>query len=219
MDNNFKVIKGAGGARTEWCWLAMKQGFGDDTFIVLDAVANREREQTDTRTEWLRLINREDLIDSSCFRARVCEAHFSPDCIIMNSSRKLLKRNSIPRLLLPLPNNNSKGIQAVIETADAYVQCDYDLQFQMDAQVQTPLHLSNDTPRKRKLLSEIQRCRKRLKITNNTQSEANTFFKLCDKFLTPTFARVVKQQSKIKTEGPIGTLGGAFRDQYRNPWC
>lgn len=130
----------------------------------------------------------------------MCEAHFSPNFIIINSSRKLLKRNSFPQLLLPLPNKFvNKGIQTIIETADANVQSDYNLR--TNAQVQTPLYLLNDITQERKLLSIIQRCRKRLKITNNTLSEVDTFLMLCDKFLNPDLACVVKQQIKIKTQG------------------
>lgn len=150
------------------------------------------------RNEWLTLINREDLIASSCSRARVCEAHFSPNSTITNSRRKLIKKNSVPQLCLPLQNFADKGIQAVIATADANVQCDYG--FQTNAQVQTPLYLLEDPLRKRKLLTEVQICRKKLKITDSTQSEANTFLKLCDKFLTPKFSLAIKQQIEMKIQ-------------------
>lgn len=157
-------------------------------------------------------MHREDLKDKTCLRARVCEAHFCPNSIILRSNRKLLKRNSAPQLLLPLPINNfaNKETQTVIETAHVNVQYDYN--FQMNAQVQTPLYLSNDTPRKRKLLSEVHRCQKMPKVTNNKQSEANTFLKLCDKFLTPNLAHVVKQQTKIKTHQG---KGNRYNLQYK----
>ncbi|XP_063834884.1 uncharacterized protein LOC135084073 [Ostrinia nubilalis] len=110
---------------------------------------------SERRNEWLRVIHREDLIDSSCFRTRVCEAHFRPNCILIHANRKSLKKTSIPELLLPLPKNfANKGIQAIFETADANVQCDYDSQ--TNAQEETLLYLSKDIPQKRKPLSEAK---------------------------------------------------------------
>ncbi|PZC73985.1 hypothetical protein B5X24_HaOG208474 [Helicoverpa armigera] len=79
---------------------------------------------SERKTEWLRLMHREDLKDKTCLRARVCEAHFCPNSIILRSNRKMLKRNSVPQLLLPLPIHNfaDKETQTVIETAHKILQ-------------------------------------------------------------------------------------------------
>jgi hypothetical protein len=138
-------------------------------------------------------------MDSTGFRARVCEAHFSPSSIIINSTRKLLKRNSVPQLLLPLSNVANKGIQAIVETADASVQCGYN--FETDDQiVQMPFQLFDDKPPETKHLIEDQRCRKMPKIAKHTKSEVKSFYKLCDKFLTPNLATFVKQETKTITQ-------------------
>lgn len=144
------------------------------------------------RLEWLELINREDLNGKLPAHHRVCEEHFDAEFILTSPNRKVLKQNSVPKLLSN-KKYKTRGSQATVETSEANTQCDL---FQSDVKLQTPNYLSSDTPRKRMLKNDLSVCKKRVKSTS--EPESSTFFRLCDKFLNKNLADIVKRQTKLK---------------------
>ncbi|GBP36459.1 DNA transposase THAP9 [Eumeta japonica] len=179
---------------------------------------------------WIEACRRPDLRDKNVdqlYNMHVCGLHFEGWMYM----KKKLKSAAIPVLNLPspmyieilsrAPPNSSPyastqqiGAQAEIKIVkDLH---DKDVQRRMDtvpvgvasfaastsAQTwQTTIKLSENTPRKRKLLKQIMTCTKKLKFVDDTKPTTITrqqFLQGCDKFLSPSLSRVVKAQTDLK---------------------
>ncbi|CAG4992503.1 unnamed protein product [Colias eurytheme] len=148
-------------------------------------------------SQWLRLIDRNDLIGKIKDHYRVCEVHFSKEVIKMNTQRKLLAKGAVPSLFLP------------VRTRDNQIQTDLPISRLTICQIENidiPANPSSDTeptdnPRKRKLRTILSNASKRMKIQeteeSSTESHEQMFEKLCDCFLTKDLAEVVKDQIKL----------------------
>lgn len=124
------------------------------------------------RLQWLRLIDREDLSNKSKHNERICEVHFKAEDISMNSQRKRLKKNCLPCLRLP-KNKEDKGTHVEITSVTTSTQIDLPscssscqtekISTSSNTEVQTAASLSANTPRKRKLKSDLSSVKKKVK--------------------------------------------------------
>ncbi|XP_073946463.1 protein interacting with Ttk69 and Sin3A isoform X4 [Choristoneura fumiferana] len=184
--------------------------------------------QGERRLQWLNLIGRGDLISRDT-RNVVCQIHFKDEDINKNNSfRKSLQKNALPCFHLPSLLNEDKLTQTDIATFNSSSQTDMsnvlnivpeivlkkestttatqtEISVKSANETQTPISLSADTPRKRKLKSELKECKKRLKVLNAgqttvaTSSQKNTFEKLCNRFLSKNLTELVKAQMRLKS--------------------
>ncbi|KAI5643117.1 THAP domain-containing protein [Phthorimaea operculella] len=148
------------------------------------------------RDLWLNLVDRENEVITS--HARVCEAHFEPHFMIKNAMRSVLKKNAVPKLLLPPKKRQHKAAQATVEFNNAYTQ---NVVFWRERGVQTPVYLS------KQLMSGPKETPKRPK----KKDEMNKFNNLCDKLLTQNLSKVVKEQAKYK----CNHSGNRYSNDYK----
>ncbi|CAH2215458.1 jg22719 [Pararge aegeria aegeria] len=80
--------------------------------------------EQETRLQWLRSIDREDLSDMPTRRILVCEVHFKAEDISVNSRRKLIKKNCSPCLHLPKNKEDKVNSTPVNTTTTAATQTD-----------------------------------------------------------------------------------------------
>ncbi|XP_041982453.1 uncharacterized protein LOC121735624 [Aricia agestis] len=81
--------------------------------------------EQERRLQWLRLIDREDLINRFQSCHLVCEAHFRKEDITKNNVRKLLTKNCLPSLNLPTdPKKVDKYTQVEIISASGSNEID-----------------------------------------------------------------------------------------------
>ncbi|CAG5053237.1 unnamed protein product [Parnassius apollo] len=171
------------------------------------------------RLQWLRLISREDLTNKVPSQHRVCEVHFKAEDVQMKTIRKSLKKNSLPCLHLPTLTKEDKQTQIDIMAENTACQTYISNILKNETQIdittassssqtemtntsdnitQTAASLSANTPRKRKLISELLECKKRLKLYETeptaTKSQLDMFYKLCDRFLSKKLAVLVKEK-------------------------
>ncbi|RVE41190.1 hypothetical protein evm_014157 [Chilo suppressalis] len=160
------------------------------------------------RTLWLSIINREDVTNKWSTCLRVCEAHFESDSLIKSPNRTLLKKGSVPKLLLPAKKYQNKQSQAQVKTTESYTQYDKVLR---DYSSQTPAYLSANIFGKRKIKTEDIECSKKPKTMAAPETNIKTFHKLCDKFLSGRLSKVVKEQAKLKCQSPGNRYSTDFK--------
>lgn len=116
-------------------------------------------------------MNREELFHKNPYHYVVCERHFDTSSVLVNASRKILKKDAVPTLLMPdLP-------QRVINNRKA------DFSTQTDEE-------SFILNRKRK----HEDCKSILNINGN---KMKTLYKLCDTLLPKELADLVKAQTHL----------------------
>lgn len=148
------------------------------------------------------MINREDLLNKPHRGYSVCEDHFAEHDVLPGSRRKILKKRTLPTLKLPNSQKKDEETQTiVVTTTSKSVQSEYTLTVLIDRATQTPAHLSANTPRKRKLQSDLSATKKKLKNDVDSQThndEIDMLHRLCDKLLTKELAKSVKEQTDLK---------------------
>ncbi|CAH0701286.1 unnamed protein product [Spodoptera exigua] len=178
---------------------------------------------SERRLQWLQLIRRDDLKNKQKFSSyHVCEKHFNSEDFLHSSNRKVLKRNTLPMLLLPNLASTDSEVSASLredkqtQTASlsAMENCTQTENTTKVVSSQTSKSLFSNTPRERKLKAELIQCKKKLKLheTKTKKAEENTFHRLCDKFLTDKLALLIKAQSQLKQHGK----GNRYDNDYIN---
>uniref|UniRef100_A0A1E1W8R2 THAP-type domain-containing protein n=1 Tax=Pectinophora gossypiella TaxID=13191 RepID=A0A1E1W8R2_PECGO len=149
---------------------------------------------TERRLRWLHLIGREDLIEKRAKSYTVCEEHFHIQDILLASHRKNLKKNAIPSLHLPNFQKNEDGQTSVVLT---------DLETILKNQ---------QNPQKRKIKSESSKSKKKkLDKLEDNSSNKDTFYRMCDRFLTKDLADLVIAQTYLKSN-----FAGSKQQDYKN---
>ncbi|KAJ2942744.1 hypothetical protein O0L34_g14933 [Tuta absoluta] len=146
-----------------------------------------------SRNMWLNLIDRAD--SKWTTRFRVCSVHFDPESIIKEPLRNILKKNSVPKLLLPAGVHKDKDTQTTNEATHSCIQTD---NYQRHYSTQTPDYLFVNTGKRKP--SEPIEGKKRFKTSNAPDTEIDVFQKLCDKFLNKNLSKVVKEQARLKCQ-------------------
>ncbi|CAK1587967.1 unnamed protein product [Parnassius mnemosyne] len=167
------------------------------------------------RSQWLRLIAREDLMSKPPQNYTVCEEHFNAMDILTGTHRKKLKTNSLPSLQLPvLQKKDVETLTEAPKLVDICTQTEENIILSASDSSQTSRSLSLNTPRKRKLKSDLLECRKKklYEIYNKTgKYQRDKFYELCDKFLTKELAMLVKAQTHSK----FNYTGNRYDQNYK----
>ncbi|CAG4931748.1 unnamed protein product [Colias eurytheme] len=150
------------------------------------------------RSEWLRLICREDLMNKPPHSYTVCQIHFHSMDILSGKNRKKLNINSLPSLHLPA--FLKKDAQTLTETpkmVEICIQTDQ-VKFSYSDSSQTARSLSMDSPGKRKQTSYVLECGKKIKTDKSEKYQRDQFHEFCDKYLTKELAVLIKAQTHLK---------------------
>ncbi|XP_045783381.1 uncharacterized protein LOC123879624 isoform X2 [Maniola jurtina] len=162
--------------------------------------------EQETRLQWLRSIDREDLFDEPTRRILVCEVHFKAEDISVNSRRKLLKKNCSPCLHLPknkedkvnnTPVNTTTTATTQTDIPTCCVSCETQKISTSENITQTTTSLSADTPRKRKLKSDLSSLKKRLNF-----HEIGYIYPHIERFILLTSHSLQKKTSSMVETDP-----------------
>ncbi|GBP73926.1 Transposable element P transposase [Eumeta japonica] len=155
--------------------------------------ADKER-----RTQWLQLIERDDLKDRLSNNYCVCEVHFKERDVLVSPNRKLLKKNVLPSLHLPGIRKNEKATQVEILKANNYAQTDNKMS---NSITQTAVFISSDDYSKRKLQADSAYHKKNSKtyLEDSVEEPHNRFlYKLCKKFSSKDLTELIKVQTYLR---------------------
>ncbi|XP_072948021.1 uncharacterized protein [Epargyreus clarus] len=111
--------------------------------------------EEEVRLKWLKIIDRQDLSHISTRHIFVCQAHFRAEDVSMTSSRKVLRKKSLPSLYLPLTKDRVNPTSVSISTQTDIPTCSVSCQtmkISTSENITGPsTSLSADTPSKVKL--------------------------------------------------------------------
>lgn len=165
------------------------------------------------RAFWLQLIARRDLGDKESRNFTVCEAHFHSADIVSGSSRRTLRKHSVPQL--HLPPEGKIFLPSVRDTKDCFTQmankyvassgCQTDSSF-----VWMPLFKKKcvqplaDLPTERTV--EVKPLTAQVALVKQERCDTDDleeFYYLCDKLLTSDLAELAKLQAILKLQNKI----------------